>query len=72
MRPFTELPAPVEGGFARAIHWGPMPPEARATVIAAHGTTANSRSLVGIAEYVADDFCFGMAAPVEHATTRAA
>jgi pimeloyl-ACP methyl ester carboxylesterase len=58
MRAFTELSVPVEGGFLRAIHWGPMPADARATVIAAHGITANSRSLIGIAEHIADDICF--------------
>lgn len=58
MRTYQELSVPVEGGFLRAIHWGPMPDDARATVIAVHGITASSRSMVGIAEYVADDICF--------------
>lgn len=58
MRPFTELSVPVTGGTLRAIQWGPAPDEARATVLAAHGITASSRSMTAIAEEVPEDVCF--------------
>lgn len=58
MRTFTELSVPVIGGDLRAIQWGPSPAEARATVIAAHGITASSRSMTAVAEIVPEDVCF--------------
>lgn len=50
MRSFTTHSVPVAGGMLRAIEWGPG--TGRATVIAIHGITANSRSMIGLAEAV--------------------
>lgn len=57
MRAHTSLSVPVPGGHLRAIHWGPSTADARATVIAVHGITANSRSMTGLAEHVGPDVC---------------
>ncbi len=57
MRSFITHSVPVAGGRLRAIQWGPDPGKARATVIAVHGITASSRSMLAVAEAIDPDVC---------------
>ncbi len=57
MRTFTTHAVPVAGGELRAIQWGPRATDARETVIAVHGITASSRSMLTLAEAIDPDLC---------------
>lgn len=57
MRDHVPLSVEVPGGFLRALHWGPAAADARATVIAVHGITASSSSMLAVADLLAPDLC---------------
>lgn len=57
MRSFITHSVPVGGGMLRAIQWGPDPGSARETVVAVHGITASSRSMLALAEVIDPTVC---------------